>query len=101
MSEINRLSIRCWVDSDMENNVVTVRDASREEIDQIFKHASEFFPEGSFRRDGRSAVFIGGEDIIVHHYLAMGGELELVSHSLSHERLLEPIPESIRSKAGM
>lgn len=99
MSEGDTMTIQCWVNSEMESNVVTMRGATGEEGSQILTHVGESLPKASVRRDGERVTWLIGQDIIMHHYHTSGGEVELLSPSLSHEQLLDLLPEEFLGRA--
>jgi hypothetical protein len=93
------MSIRCWIDPHTEANVVTLRGANREQADEVLFFAHEHFPNDLFVTNGQRSLFAEDPEIIIYHFDKSGGEVELMSHDLTHEQLLDLIPESVREKA--
>lgn len=93
--------IRCWIEPGTGSNVVTVYGTTKKEAKAIMELVQARLPEGTIQQDGRKSLYAGEPVVIVHHYLLSGDEVELISHSLSHDELLEFIPEPIRKKSNV
>lgn len=93
---MGELSARCWVDPITKINVVTLQGATREEADQIFSEIQQRFADYLFYEDGRRTLWLKSIDVFIHHYARSGGELDLLSPTLSCEQLLKLLPEKIQ-----
>lgn len=94
-------TIRCWTDGLSESNVVTIEGVTPEEARHILRYASERTPEALLHKNGQTVLTLTDANVMIRHYHQAGGEVELMSHGLSHDGLLAFIPETLRTRSGL